>query len=286
MINTHACSYTYPLAAAPALRDVTLSIAAGELVAVLGANDSGKSTLCYALSGLAPQFFRGQMTGRVTVADLDTQRTPLGALMAVAGVMLQNPVNQISGARFTVAEEVAFGLENLGVPRAAMQARVTETLRLLGLEELAAASPWALSGGQQQRLALAATLAMQPPVLLLDEPTSHLDAASSRAVWQVLHSLSRSGRTVVVVERNLVLVAEFADRLLVLDTGAIVLDGPPRAVLTDARLEHWQVGRARVTRLAEQAQAEDLWPTTRALPLTVNEAVAGFRSGGHDGNRS
>ena len=193
IIEIENLTYSYPHTDQPALRDLILQIEAGEFVAVIGANGAGKSTLCYTLTGFVPHFFQGEMVGRVSVAGLETREHPLEDLVLVSGLVFQNPFNQISGAKFTVYEEIAFGLENLGVPREEMAPRIKQVMALTDITEMADRSPYALSGGQQQRVALASMLVMEPQVLVLDEPTSQLDPLGSREVFAVIRELSRQG---------------------------------------------------------------------------------------------
>jgi len=277
MIRVEGLTYTYPFAGQPALRDVSLTVAAGEFVAIVGANDSGKSTLCYALTGYIPHHFHGAMLGSVQIAGMDSRSTPLAELVTVAGLVFQNPVNQISGARFTVYEEVAFGLENLGAPRAEMAARIDEALALVGLEGVADRSPYALSGGQQQRLALASILTMAPQVLVLDEPTAQLDPLGSRDLFAAIHRLSRRGATIIMAEHKLEWIARFADRVIALAGGQVVLDGAPREVLASPLLEQHAIGRTRFTQVAARARALGLTSSDALLPVTLEEAVDFFR---------
>ncbi|WP_321392265.1 ABC transporter ATP-binding protein [uncultured Desulfuromusa sp.] len=277
MIEIEDFSYTYPSGQAPALENISLSISAGEFVAVIGANESGKSTLAYALTGFVPHFFKGKMSGRISVAGLDTQQTPLSDLASVAGLVFQNPVNQISGVKFNVYDEVAFGLENLGVPREQMGARIDAVLELTGLSNLGERSPYELSGGQQQRLALASMLVMQPQVLVLDEPTSQLDPLGSQNLFLAVQQLSRQGMTVIMAEHKLEWIAAFADRVIVLSAGKVVLDGAADVVLTSPLLDSFQIERTRFTRVAEQARKLGLWPEEKALPVTLDQALSGFR---------
>ncbi|CAN5609750.1 ABC transporter ATP-binding protein [soil metagenome] len=271
-------TYRYPQTTHPALQDLSLQVEEGEFVALIGANGAGKSTLCYTLTGFAPHFFRGEMTGRVTVAGLDTQQTPLEELMLVAGLVFQNPGNQISGAKFTVYEEIAFGLENLGVPPAEMRGRIDRIMAMTGIEAFANRSPYALSGGQQQRVALASILVMEPKLLVLDEPTSQLDPIGSREVFETIRAMSKQGMTVIMAEHKLEWVAAFADRVIALADGEIILNGPPAEVLTSPLLLEQHIGQTRYTTVAQQAQAEQLWPPDRALPVVIDEAEAGFRA--------
>ncbi len=276
MIQLRNVSYTYPEATTPALNGISLDIAAGEVCAVIGPNGAAKSTLCYTIAGFAPHHFRGELTGEVVVDGRRTVEHPLGELVKHCGLVFHNPLNQISGARYTVREELAFGLENLGMPRPYMQARVNDVLELLGIAALAERSPFELSGGQQQRVALASILVMGPRVLLLDEPTSQLDPLGTKEVFAAIKALSQTGVTVVLIEHKPELVAEFADRVIVLHGGQVQLDGAPRAVLADPRLPPLGVSVARYTQLAHTARERGLWPAQAPLPVTLDETVAGF----------
>jgi energy-coupling factor transporter ATP-binding protein EcfA2 len=278
IIEIENLTYSYPHTDQPALRDLSLQIEAGEFVAVIGANGAGKSTLCYTLTGFVPHFFQGEIVGRVSVAALETREHPLEDLVLVSGLVFQNPFNQISGAKFTVYEEIAFGLENLGVPREEMDPRIKRVMALTDITEMADRSPYALSGGQQQRVALASMLVMEPQVLVLDEPTSQLDPLGSREVFAVIRELSRQGMTVVMTEHKLELVATFADRVLVLADGQLILSGPPAEVLTSPLLETHHIGQTRYTTVAHRIKAEGGWPNGQPLPVTLDEAEAGFKA--------
>jgi len=217
------------------------------------------------------------LEGDVTVDGKDTQAAPLHDLVLSVGLIFQNPFNQISGTKFTVREEIAFGLENLGIAREEMLARVEETMALVGIEELADRSPLALSGGQMQRVAIASVLAMRPKVLVLDEPTSQLDPVGSREVFTTVRALVAEGQmTVVMIEHKLEWVAVFADRVIVLSQGTVVADGEPGAILTGEGLLEQGVGQTRYTQAARRARQAGFWPADRRLPVTLEEAAAGF----------
>jgi energy-coupling factor transport system ATP-binding protein len=274
MIALRGLRYRYPQTDRPALDGITVSIKPGELVGVVGANGAGKSTLCYALTGYIPHFFGGSVEGEVQVAGHDVRRTPVSELVADVGLVFHNPFNQISGARYTVLEEVAFGLENLGVEPEAMRARSLQALKAAGLDDLAERSPFTLSGGEQQRLAIAAVMAMQPRVLVLDEPTSQLDPAGTRAAFEVLRQLARTRETTIVLtEHKLGWLAAFVDRLLVLHAGRLVADGPPRDVLARAVDQAWGVGATQYTRAVQAARLRGLVPKGTTLPVTLEQAL-------------
>ena len=276
MLSLDHVTYQYPTGERPALRDLTLTIPAGQFCAVVGANGAGKSTLAYTLAGFVPHFYHGTLTGSVTVAGLNTANATLADLVRRVGLVFQNPYNQISGSKFTVREEVAFGLENLGVPRAEMETRVAATMELVGIAALAERSPLNLSGGQMQRVALAAVLAMQPQVLVLDEPTSQLDPLGAKEVFAAVQALAAARRvTVVMVEHKLEWVAAFADRVLVLAEGALVADGPPAEVLADAKLAAG-AGQTRYTQAAGLVRARGGLPAAQPLPVTLPQAVTAF----------
>ncbi len=278
MIALNGVTYRYPGTQRDALHAIDLVVGEGELVGVVGANGAGKSTLCYVLSGYVPHFFNGTVEGSVQVAGHDVTRTPIGELASEIGLVFHNPFNQISGARYTVLEEVAFGLENMGLPRDEMHARAEAALAATGLTDLAQRSPFALSGGEQQRLAIAAIMAMQPRVLVCDEPTSQLDPAGTRAAFEVLRGLARQGgTTIVLTEHKLGWLAAFADRLLVLHEGALVADGPPRQVLASAIDHAWGVGATKYARAAQELLARGLIPSQSRLPVTLEQAVETLR---------
>lgn len=277
MIRLDRVSYSYPRATTPALNDLSVDIPAGQFCAVIGANGAGKSTLCSALAGFVPHFYRGRLTGTVEVAGIDIAASSLAELAGTVGLVFSNPFNQITGARFSVRDEVAFGLENMGVPRAEMETRIDYILQFAGLAGLAERPPFALSGGQQQRLAIASVLVMRPRVLVLDEPTSQLDPVGSREVFTVLRDLAATDEaTVVLAEQKLEWVAAFADRVLVLHEGRLVADGLPGDILASPDLQRYGLEPTRYTRAARAAQAAGLRPKGNTLPVTLEQAAEFF----------
>ena len=278
MITASNLTYHYPRADKPALAGLDLTIPAGQFCAALGANGAGKSTLAYALTGFIPHFFHGRLEGHLEVAGHDIAHTPLSRLAGEVGFVFANPFNQITGAKFTVRQEIAFGLENLGVPRSEMVDRVDDMLARLGLDAVADRPPIALSGGQQQRLAIASVLVMRPRVLVFDEPTSQLDPAGSEAIFRLLRSLSdEQGITIVLTGHKVALIAEFADRALILNGGRLEADGAPRKVLADPDLAQLGILPSTYTELAHSARRRGLGNHDGPLPVTLAEAEAFFR---------
>ncbi|MEU6015095.1 ABC transporter ATP-binding protein [Streptomyces sp. NPDC047515] len=276
MIEVKGFSFTYPTGSRPALRDITFEVGPHELCAVVGGSGAGKSTLAGVVSGTIPHLTGGSAEGLVQVNGRDLADTPLSGLVGEVGLVMQNPFNQISGARFSVREEIAFGLENMGVPRGEMAARVDTVLHDLGLTKVRDRSPYELSGGQQQLLAIGSVLIMRPTVMVLDEPTSQLDAAGSALVFEALGTLRDQGVTTLLIEHRMERLARAADRVLVLDGGTIVAKGSPGEVLADERLEEWGVAPLRYTVAARRAAARGLWPDGRPLPVTLDAAAEGF----------
>lgn len=230
-------SYWYPEAEYPALRGVDWRVEPGEFVMVTGPSGSGKSTLLRCLNGLTPHFSGGSLGGVVTVAGHDTRQYNPRVLARTTGFVFQDPEAQFVAGR--VEDELAFGMEQLGVPALTMRKRVEEVLDLLGIAALRARDIATLSGGERQRVAVATALALQPDILALDEPTSQLDPWGAEEVIAALTRLNEDlGLTIVLAEHRLERVVSHSDRLTVLDhDGTIAHDGPPRATLARVDIE-------------------------------------------------
>ena len=247
-------SYTYPEAEEPALRDVTLEIARGSFVAVLGHNGSGKSTLAKTLNGiLIPT------EGRVLVEGMDTaDEDALLDIRRTVGMVFQNPDNQIVAS--VVEDDVAFAPENLGVEPKEIRQRVDDALRAVGMYDFRLHAPHLLSGGQKQRVAIAGVLAMRPACIVLDEPTAMLDPIGRREVLATVEELRREkGMTVVLITHHMSECVD-ADRVIVMNGGRVALDGSPKAVFSQV----------------ETMRAEGL-----AVPETT-ELIYALRQGGFD----
>jgi energy-coupling factor transport system ATP-binding protein len=226
LVSTQNLTYSYPASGRAALADLTFELRAGEYVGVVGPNGGGKSTLVRLLNGLLRPD-----SGIVRIGELDPATEPYLVRKRV-GMLFQNPENGLV-APF-VEDDVAFGLENLGVQRPVMRERVREAIRAVGLEGYERREPHTLSGGEKQRVALAGILALDPQILLLDEPTSMLDAAGRREVLSRLEGL-RGARTILHVTHHLEELLD-ADRVLVLNAGRLVADVRPERLVSDAGL--------------------------------------------------
>ncbi|MEM4461491.1 MAG: ABC transporter ATP-binding protein [Candidatus Bathyarchaeia archaeon] len=257
------------------LRDIDLDIERGEFVVVTGRSGCGKTTLCRCLNGLIPQFYEGELKGSVTVAGLDVTRIPVARIASIVGMVFQNPSSQLF--MLTVERDVAFGPENLGLPKDEILRRVNWALDMLGISDLRFRSPHELSGGQQQRVAIAAILAMQPQIIVLDEPTAYLDPYTSLSIFNLLKELNtKLCLTVILVEHKLELVASLADRVIVMDKGCIVLDGSPREIFVKD-LSVYGLKPPSIPRLFLKLSGYGF--KFSRIPLAVEEAVEVFREG-------
>jgi energy-coupling factor transport system ATP-binding protein len=302
VIRFESVTVSYAGADRPTLRDVDLDIAEGELVLVVGETGSGKSTLLRCINGLVPHFTGGAMAGRVSVGGRDTRTHPPRELADVVGMVGQDPLAGFVAE--IVEDELAYGMECLGVPPATMRRRVEETLDLLGLAELRSRPLASLSGGQRQRVAIGAAITTHPRILVLDEPTSALDPGAAEEVLAALQRLVHDlGMTVVLAEHRLERVVQYADQVLVVADGRVRV-GEPAAMMVAApvappvvelgRLVGWDplplsvrdarraAGplRAQLHALDAPAEAAPLVPVGRDNPAraVVEDLVAGYRS--------
>ncbi|WP_329121085.1 ABC transporter ATP-binding protein [Streptomyces sp. NBC_01353] len=255
MIRFENVSVRYGEESEPTLRDLNLTIPEGELVLLVGPSGVGKSTLLGAVSGLVPHFTGGTLTGRVTVAGRDTRTHRPRELADVVGTVGQDPLAHF--VTDTVEDELAYGMESLGLAPEVMRRRVEETLDLLGLAELRDRPIATLSGGQQQRVAIGSVLTPHPEVLVLDEPTSALDPAAAEDVLAVLQRLVHDlGTTVLLAEHRLERVVQYADQVILLPEGAM---GPPAEIMSISAVHPPVVALGRLAG----------WSP---LPLTVRDA--------------
>lgn len=259
IIKTENLVYSYPSedgGAVRALDGVNLSIKRGEFVAILGHNGSGKSTLATHFNGI-----RTPTAGKVYIDGMDTSdESQLYDIRKTCAMVFQNPDNQIVAT--VVEEDVAFALENLGIPPAEIRRRVDEALKAVGMYEFRRHAPHKLSGGQKQRIAIAGVIAMMPRCVVLDEPTAMLDPAGRREVMQVVHTLNRTyGITVVLITHHMDEAVQ-AGRVVVMHRGQVLMDGTPREIFT-------QVDRLREASLTVPQTIEVLYELNRTAGLSL-----------------
>ena len=268
-LHAEDVSFAYVGAVRAALRHVNLAVAPGEVILITGASGCGKSTLALALCGLIPSRVHGELRGRVMFGSAPLSGMKPHEASQIVGMVFQNPNLQLINQ--TVQSEVAFGPENLALPQPEIAARVDWCLDVTGMAGMRTAAVVTLSGGQKQRTAIAATLAMRPRVLVLDEPLSDLDPVGAQEVLATLQRLARDGGTgVIIIEHRVDEVAPWADRVVLMDDGRVVLDQPPRAAWAEPG--PWRatgVGIPDVVRLAHAVPGA----FGSGLPLSVREAA-------------
>lgn len=259
-----------------AIREINMEVNEGEFVVLAGRSGCGKSTLLRCFNGLIPHFYEGEMIGKVEVCGLDTREYPTYILSQFAGMVFQNPDNQLFA--LTVEADIAFALENLSIPRDEIRERVDWALRVMGIEELRDRSSLELSGGQKQKVAIASILAMRPQILLLDEPTSSLDPFSAKQLMDTIISLNQKYKiTILIAEHRLELLLSYASRIIVLDNGRVILDGRPREVLDKHDVMPYGVSVPRIVKVASQLKKTLGYPTDCGVPLSVEEFVESLR---------
>lgn len=264
-------SYRYPTAEEEVLRHVSLTIKKGELCAIVGANGSGKTTLCNAIRGFVPKFYKGEISGEVLVNGKDVQKEDIGSTALEVGFVFQNPFTQISGIADTVYEELAFGLENMGIDPTEINERIEKMMKLTKIEEFRDRDPYRLSGGQQQRVALASILVMGQDILVIDEPTSQLDPQSTDDVFEMIQLMKNMGKTIVLVEHKMEQIAEYADHVVVMDKGKIVLEGTAKEVFSNPKCMEYHTRLPQSTKIAMELRKEGI--PFQEIPVTVDETI-------------
>ena len=271
-IDIKDLSFTYMLSKKPAVSDLNLSLERGKFYAVLGANGSGKTTLCNIIRGFVPRFFEGELAGEVLFDGALLSMMSMGELSLKMGYVFQNPFNQITGARDNVYEEIAFGLENFNVPVDQIRERVERIMEMTNTSYLADKNPLDLSGGQQQRVALASILVMEPDTLIIDEPTSQLDPVETARVFDIIEKMKEMGKTIVLVEHKIELVAQYADDVIVLEDGKLIDFGEKHEVLSKMELLEHGVTLPQSVILADKMRARGI--PVPGNPVTRDELKA------------
>lgn len=270
VIQVNNVTYSYPLAKESALKHLNVGIERGKFYGVIGENGAGKTSFCALLRGFIPEFYKGEIEGEVLVEGKPIAEYG-GNIASRIGYVFQNPFTQISGVKDTVFEEVAYGLENLGVPVDEIEKRVVDVMRMTDIEALAEKNPFDLSGGQMQRVALASVIVLEPDILIIDEPTSQLDPEGTESVFAIIKALKDRHKTIVLVEHKIDLIAEYADEVLVFKGGEIIASGDKKEVLSDMSLAEQGVVLPQVAILGNKLKEQGL-PISE-IPVTEKRAV-------------
>jgi energy-coupling factor transporter ATPase len=270
IIETKNLTYTYPGATKPSIKKVSMTINKGDFVILTGPSGCGKTTLCRCFNGLIPHFYNGNLEGKIGVAGLNVADHKIHELARHVGLVFQNPENQLFA--LSVEKDVAFGLENFAMPRHEMRKRVDWALQMAGITELSERPPHELSGGQQQRVAIASVLAMQPDIMILDEPTSFLDPVGAQKIFEVISELNKKlGITLILVEHRLDLAAKYASNVIVMDEGRVVLNGAPREIFNSEEARLIGVGIPKATKLYQHLKQNGVHLKT--APVTTEETA-------------
>ena len=271
LIEVQDLSFRYRDSTELALDHVSLAIEPGEFVGIIGSTGAGKSTLCWAIVGVVPQIMRGGYGGTVTVKGLVSKTTPISTITQAVGLVQQDAEAQL--LMTDVEKEIIFPLENLGLSREEIRKRLDYVLDITNLHSNRLRHPFYLSGGQKQRVAVAAALAMEPEILILDEATSELDPLGAEEIHNLAGSLKRQGKTILMVEHNIDELAKHADRIVVLHKGKKVRDGDTKSVLSDVEfLIDLGIYPPQVTQVAYELKARG-YPLSTALPLTLQDTL-------------
>jgi energy-coupling factor transport system ATP-binding protein len=273
LIELKNIEFNYRGANRPALKDISLSIEPGEFVGIIGPTGAGKSTLCWVISGVIPQIILGKLTGTATVKGLSTRNTPVAEISQIIGLVQQDAEAQL--LMTDIEKEIAFPLENLRIPPEEIERRLSYVLDLVNLAPERLRHPFYLSGGQKQRVAVAAALAMEPEILILDEATSELDPIGAEEVHNLARSLKDQGKTIIMVEHNIDELAKVADRIVVMDQGSLLMDAPIREVLS--KIDFLQNLGIYPPQVSQTAYAlKQMHVPIECIPITIEEGLKVF----------
>lgn len=261
--------YKYPLTDKLALDDLSFTIEQGEFIGIIGRNNAGKSTLCEALVGIIPNFYKGAYGGKIFLDELQVASSPISEVCKKAGIVFQNPFNQVTGSKLTVYDEISFGLENMGIPRDEMIQRIDYSMELLDIVRLKNRNPFDLSGGQMQRMAIASIIAMKPEIIILDEPTSQLDPQGSEEVFQAVQKLSQEGITILMVEHKMEKIAAYSDRVMLMDGGKLIDFDTPQKIFSRDDLQSYGLEPPTFTQICKKLDIKN--KTTDCYPVTLEE---------------
>jgi energy-coupling factor transporter ATPase len=275
VIETYDLEYTYPGASKPSIEKITITINKGNFVILTGPSGCGKTTLCRCFNGLIPHFYNGTLEGKINVAGLNIAKHKIYQIARHVGLVFQNPENQLFA--LSVEKDVAFGLENFAMSRNEMRERIDWALEMTGIRKLAERPPHELSGGQQQRVAIASVLAMQPDVMILDEPTSFLDPVGAEKIFEVINDLNKKlNITIILVEHRLDLASKYANHVIVMNKGKVALTGNPREIFSSEEARLMGVGIPKATKLYQHLKKNGI--ELKNIPITTEETTSLLRN--------
>lgn len=270
LIEIDDYSFRYQNSKTLAVEHISFSVHKGEFLAIIGPTGAGKTTVCRSIMRLIPEIYGGKSWGSIRIKGKDVSEYEPADISSFVGYVHQDAESQI--LMTNVEKEIAFPLENMGIPRKEMKERVDRALELVHLEDYRSRHPYYLSGGQRQRVVLATALAMDPEVLILDESVSEIDPLGAEEITTVAKELNAIGKTIVFIEHNMEEVAKFADNIVVLDQGRMVAQGTTQGVLSDMELlERLDMFPPEVTQLFSELKKRGV-PLTEEIPITLEDA--------------
>lgn len=274
--------YRYPATQAVVLDIPELTIQYGEFCCLVGLNGAGKTSLCRVLAGLIPHYYNGELEGGIKVCDLETKDYSISDLAGKVGFIMDDPFDQLTRATYSVREEIAFGLQNVGMPIDQILLRIDQVLADLNILQLADRLPTNLSGGEQQRVAIASIFSRDPDILVMDEATSQLDPQGADSIVQTVMTLKAKGKTILMVEPNLDLILHCADTLLVMENGKVLKYGAVTEVLNSGVFSAIQMPLPSLPALAERLVKAGRY--TGNLPVNLTEAESMLKEVLHGSN--
>jgi energy-coupling factor transporter ATP-binding protein EcfA2 len=270
LINFHNFSFRYKGNDEYALKNIDLEIDKGKFILLLGETGSGKTTLIRCMNGLIPQFYSGFYKGSVEVKGTDTSKVPIADLSTIVGVVFQNPENQL--VSMNVEHEIAFGLENWGFPREHIRRKIQEVSELTGIESLLEKAPFEISGGEQQRVAIASILALEPEVLILDEPTTNIDPFFAQKIMTLLKEIQQEKRiSVIISEHRLDLILPLADEIILMKEGEILQHGEKEEVLNGDIFKSLDINKPFFYSIFDEMQERGVF--NDSIPVSLEDAL-------------
>jgi energy-coupling factor transporter ATP-binding protein EcfA2 len=263
-------SFRYKKSKIYALDNINLEIEPDKFILLAGETGSGKTTLIRCMNGLIPQFYSGYYKGKVEVNGIETTKISIADLSTVVGIVFQTPENQLIA--MNVKHEIAFGLENLGVPREDIEKKIEEVVQLTGIEHILDKAPFEISGGEQQRVALASILALEPEILILDEPTANLDPLFAKKIIELLKDIQEEKNiTIIIIEHRLDMVLNYIDQIILMKEGKILQKGEKHEVINGDIFKNVEINKPFIYRIFRQLQEDGFYK--QQIPLNTKEAV-------------
>lgn len=270
LINFHNFSFRYKGNEDYALKNIDLEIDKGKFILLLGETGSGKTTLIRCMNGLIPQFYSGFYKGKVEVKGIDTSEAPIADLSTIVGVVFQNPENQL--VSMNVEHEIAFGLENWGFPRNHIKMKIQKVSELTGIEPLLEKAPFEISGGEQQRVAIASILALEPEILILDEPTTNIDPFFAQKIVSLLKEIQQEKQiSVIISEHRLDLILPIADEIILMKEGEILQHGQKKEVLNGDIFKSLDINKPFFYSIFDKMQERGIF--NGSIPVSLEDAL-------------